>query len=228
MESNPQEAELATSGYSSKRSGLHWPGGVSPRTRVPSAREPARVFRGFRIPFGPRLFDLPRAQRYDCDRTACGDGSSFLARWRWKMAADVETVECPYCKEDIRADAVICKHCRSRLQPQSPEHGGRCPYCKEEIHPDAIRCKHCGSDLRAGSRAEGGDCGCGGAVTAGAPVAFARAGIGVGYNPACVESCLWQCGWAGGDRWTCWQICSWLCTFGTRTLGNAIAGPPPR
>src|SRR5687768_5408570 len=55
--------------------------------------------------------------------------------------------ECPYCREDIRADAVKCKHCGSRVSPSQPSHGGTCPYCKEEIHPEAIRCKHCKSWL---------------------------------------------------------------------------------
>lgn len=71
-----------------------------------------------------------------------------------------DTRSCPYCKEEIKADAVKCKHCGSRITPERPSHGGTCPYCKEEIHPEAIRCKHCRSDLlKAGTE----DCGCGAA-----------------------------------------------------------------
>jgi hypothetical protein len=74
------------------------------------------------------------------------------------MSSDSEgTRECPYCKEDIQAEAVKCKHCGSRLTPQRPGHGGTCPFCKEEIHPDAIKCKHCKS-IVAGKDS---DCGCG-------------------------------------------------------------------
>lgn len=53
--------------------------------------------------------------------------------------------ECPYCKEEIKADAIRCKHCRSTVAPEKPTHSGTCPYCKEAIHPEAIKCKHCGS-----------------------------------------------------------------------------------
>jgi hypothetical protein len=61
------------------------------------------------------------------------------------MHDENETRQCPYCREDIRADAVRCKHCRSAVPRETPTHGGACPYCREEIHPEAIKCKHCGS-----------------------------------------------------------------------------------
>lgn len=61
------------------------------------------------------------------------------------MAAKAGKRACPYCKEDIKADALKCKHCRSRLAPESPSHEGICPYCKESIHPQALKCKHCHS-----------------------------------------------------------------------------------
>jgi hypothetical protein len=68
-----------------------------------------------------------------------------------------ETRLCPYCKEEIKADAIKCKHCGSRLTPEKPSHGGTCPYCKEDIHPEATRCKHCRSDLLSDATE---DCGC--------------------------------------------------------------------
>ena len=61
------------------------------------------------------------------------------------MESDSQARECPYCKEPIYPQATVCKHCRSRVQPVHPPHGGVCPFCKEEIKADAIKCKHCGS-----------------------------------------------------------------------------------
>ena len=53
----------------------------------------------------------------------------------------VATKPCPYCVEEIRADAVVCKHCRSQLVGQAAAYGGVCPYCKEDINPEARRCR---------------------------------------------------------------------------------------
>ena len=58
-----------------------------------------------------------------------------------------ETRICPFCKEEIKVDAIKCKHCHSKLVPVRPEHGGVCPFCKEDVKPDAVKCKHCGSQI---------------------------------------------------------------------------------
>lgn len=88
---------------------------------------------------------------------------------------------CPYCKEEIRVDAVKCKHCHSMLADR-PGHSGTCPLCKEEIHPEAIRCKHCHANLARSARL-GGGCGCDQpALRAGQPRATRRR-VGVIDNP---------------------------------------------
>lgn len=62
---------------------------------------------------------------------------------------------CPYCKEEIKPEAIKCKHCSSKLGKATPSHEGVCPFCKESIKPDAIKCKHCKTSLATDS-----DCGC--------------------------------------------------------------------
>jgi hypothetical protein len=69
------------------------------------------------------------------------------------MATNTDVRKCPYCKEEIKLDAIRCKHCRASIASEKPAHGGTCPYCKESIHPEAIRCKHCGSDVGPTSKA---------------------------------------------------------------------------
>ena len=63
-----------------------------------------------------------------------------------------ETRTCPYCKEEVKASAVRCKHCLADIAPMRPDHGGVCPLCQEEINADAIRCKHCKAMLVSGAR----------------------------------------------------------------------------
>ena len=58
-----------------------------------------------------------------------------------------EKVASPFCKETVLADAIKCKHCKSTIGREKPDHGGVCPYCKEEINESAIKCKHCMSML---------------------------------------------------------------------------------
>lgn len=71
------------------------------------------------------------------------------------MATAETNRACPFCKEQIKADAALCKHCRSVVPAEKPPHGGVCPFCKEAVHPEATRCKHCSSQIGPGA-----DCGC--------------------------------------------------------------------
>ncbi|TKJ33497.1 MAG: hypothetical protein CEE38_20255 [Planctomycetes bacterium B3_Pla] len=77
------------------------------------------------------------------------------------MTKKVENRSCPYCKEDIKTEAIKCKHCGTNVAPENPRHEGTCPYCKETIHPEAAKCKHCKSslDMSSGEPAsrDGGD-----------------------------------------------------------------------
>lgn len=79
------------------------------------------------------------------------------------MSDKKATRACPFCKEDVKADAIRCKHCHARIAPVGPTHGGVCPYCKEDINLEAIRCKHCHADVgSAGELVKADGCGCGG------------------------------------------------------------------
>lgn len=98
-------------------------------------------------------------------------------------AAEPTSRTCEFCKEEIKPDAIKCKHCGSRLTPERPEHEGTCPLCKEQIHVEAIKCKHCKSALTGGAEGDLG-CGCGG-TGAGSdePSMLAmRVGLGGGYG----------------------------------------------
>ena len=74
---------------------------------------------------------------------------------------------CPFCREDIKAEATKCKHCGSAVKKEAPDHGGTCPYCMEDIKPEAIKCKHCQSTLFS----DGAGCNCHGEVSQGLPSA---------------------------------------------------------
>jgi hypothetical protein len=65
---------------------------------------------------------------------------------------EFETQLCPFCKEEVKAEAVRCKHCHAAIAPRRPDHAGICPFCKEEIHLEAVRCSHCQADLASPAR----------------------------------------------------------------------------
>jgi ribosomal protein L40E len=65
------------------------------------------------------------------------------------VAAERASRVCPYCKEDVKTDAVECMHCDSQIPLGNPSHLGTCPYCMETINVDATKCRHCHSSLTA-------------------------------------------------------------------------------
>jgi hypothetical protein len=127
---------------------------------------------------------------------------------------------CPHCREgDLQPDAVLCKHCGSRLTPERPPHGGICPYCKEQINPEATKCKHCGSNVGI-DRAEArpGGCGCEG----GSGRSLRDYST---YDPACVTNCVAQCQLYGFHPAECYPFCANLCTqHSPQTLPLSLRG----
>lgn len=136
--------------------------------------------------------------------------------------------DCPYCREEIKSEATLCKHCGSTVAPEAPGHGGTCPYCKEAIHEEAVRCKHCRSDLAQPGSLQS-PCGCTGAGVAGAGkmamLRRARPGVGSGwggFDPDCELECFLEYLSCPHDPWLCelaWDLCSAIrCDIGKRPL----------
>lgn len=64
-------------------------------------------------------------------------------------------VRCPDCKELVRKDATVCKHCRAKLVPQAEECRDEtptqtdtwtqpCPKCRTPLKAWAKKCEQCG------------------------------------------------------------------------------------
>lgn len=146
--------------------------------------------------------------------------------------AEASTKECDFCKEEIRADAIRCKHCGAAVGRPGPTHGGTCPYCKEEIKADAIKCKHCGSWVANTTHvAPERECGCGWTE----PGSHARFGVPAHFgrrqtaSPSMVQSArlmrrnvILGGPLDPGDQWYCdgqyfctdlfgHFVCIWLC-----------------
>ena len=123
------------------------------------------------------------------------------------MTNDDNTRDCPYCKEEIKSDAIKCKHCHSKLARKEPPHGGKCPYCKEAIHPEAIRCKHCKSSLVSDAKA---DCGCGGSQDDAMEMALRNPAFGSAwgrFTVSCIANCQSRFGGNMEAMTWCIDIC---------------------
>ena len=55
--------------------------------------------------------------------------------------------ECPFCKNEIKKEAIKCMYCKEMLSEVTPieKHPDTkiCPFCKNEIKFDAIKCQYC-------------------------------------------------------------------------------------
>ena len=82
------------------------------------------------------------------------------------MAASAKAQKCPYCREMLKPEVILCRHCDSIVGSAMEPHGGTCPWCKGSIDRDALKCKYCkkavsSTPVPVGTTEEGG-CGCGG------------------------------------------------------------------
>ena len=59
--------------------------------------------------------------------------------------------ECPFCKNEIKKDALKCMYCKKTLPEEKPEmkhpKTKECPFCRNEIKYEAIKCQYCGEML---------------------------------------------------------------------------------
>jgi hypothetical protein len=141
------------------------------------------------------------------------------------------TRECPFCKEEINAEAVKCKHCGSRVSAEGPTHGGTCPYCKESIKPEAIKCMHCGSYVGPGQPVFEGrmddcrDCGDREVTTA---VMQQRTGTGLPWESDCSRMFYVECmtapppGVPGSNQWSWLNRDPFMCSYYARLMCGEV------
>jgi len=68
--------------------------------------------------------------------------------------ADPDSVKCPHCAEQIKAEAKVCKHCGRDVVPTEPRPQSRaCPSCGTMNATEKLICRNCRSNIEPWSPA---------------------------------------------------------------------------
>lgn len=65
----------------------------------------------------------------------------------WKQGQTGPTKNCPFCAEEIKAEAIKCKHCSESLVRRTTKGANACPKCSKEFDDTWKVCLHCGVPL---------------------------------------------------------------------------------